>query len=406
MAAADPVVILADDLTGAADTAVALGGPGGMAKVALGLSAVPLSDEAPGILSLDLHTRGMTEFDARQCMVQAGREAQASGRRIFKKMDSTWRGHVGAEVAALAAVTDPETLFVVAAAHPDLGRTVVDGRLRVHGVVADRSPLQQELEALGLVCFPMPSVASTDADEWARAWQLATQWKGRAAILCDAGSTADLRHIVKSVDTLRRRFVWVGSGGLAQAIAAVAGTHHGAAMFPSPMHPIPDLPAQGGRLFVVGSHAPIAREQVEALAAMDAVTVVDLTWAELQETGHGDPAARRSQECIRRARLVGDDVVLRPSPAISVTPANALVVSRGMATWAAPFATEATALIVCGGDTARTLLDRLGVRQLHVRPSAEMGTSLALAANFPGLPIALKAGAFGDAGLLTRLGCA
>lgn len=401
MAPGNGVVILADDLTGAADTAVALSGADGVARVALGLCEIPSADEAPGILSLDLHTRGMAETDARQRVAQAGREAHASGRHIFKKMDSTWRGHVGAELAALAAATAPDTLLIVAPAHPALGRTVADGRLRVHGSTADRAPLQQELESQGLACFSIGGASRTGADHWAHSWRLATERPGRAALVCDALNLDDLRHVVRSARALRRHFVWVGSGGLAQAIAAEACATEAPS---APGGPIPDLPARGGRLFVVGSHAPIAREQVDALTTMDAVTVVDLSLDDLQDADQARSVAQHSRARIQRSLEAGDDIVLRPSPALSVTAANAAVVSRGMASWAAPIVPRATAVVVCGGDTARTLLDRLGIRQLLVRPSAEVGTSLASAASFPGLPIALKAGAFGDAGLLTRLG--
>jgi uncharacterized protein YgbK (DUF1537 family) len=401
--AQDGVLILADDLTGAADTAVALSGAHAPARVVLGLCPIPPAGGEPAVLSLDLHTRGMAQTDARQCMAEAGREAWASGRRLFKKIDSTWRGHVGAELAALATALEPDTLFVLAAAHPELGRTVNGGRLSVHGQAADRAPLQQELQAQGLACHQVPSATQTDPVAWEDAWRQASQLPGRTVVLCDAVSTEDLRRTVRATQALGRRFAWVGSGGLAQAIAAVARPAAGCESGPIRSRPA-DVPPPGDRWFVVGSHAPIARAQVDALAAAGAVSVVDLSMDALRLTQSEGPATAHARALIRQARLAGHDIVLRPAPAMAVTPTDAAAVSQGLACWAASILTGAKALIVCGGDTARTLLDRVGVRELLVRPSAEVGTSVAAATGLPGLPILLKAGAFGDASLLSRLG--
>lgn len=403
------MVILADDLTGAADSAVALAGPGGQALVDLCGDAAFLSVyTAAPIVSLDLHTRGLPAALATRRVMEAGRAAQASGRRLFKKIDSTWRGHIGAELAALAEALDPGTLFIVAAAHPDLGRTVVDGQLRVHGTAVDRPPLRLELEAHGFVCRQVGGSASVA--EGVAAWRLAdTANPAPTALVCDAVSRPDLQHIVDATWPLGRQVVLVGSGGLAQAIAAVvdaASSNSDAAdigLGTVPAVSVSDLPAPGRRLFVVGSHASIARAQVDALASVGGVTVIDMTLEELQG-GQDAPASSATAARFARAWSTGDDLVLRPSPDLPIDAAMAPAIAEALARLAASAISSATALIVCGGDTARALFDLLGVQQLRVRPSSEVGTTLAASASLPGLPIALKAGAFGDAGLLIRLG--
>jgi len=405
----DGMVILADDLTGAADAAVALAGPDGEALVELRGDAAFLSiDNAAPIVSLDLHTRGLPEASAARRVIEAGRAAKASGRRLFKKIDSTWRGHIGAELAALAEALDPRTLFIVAAAHPDLGRTVVDGKLQVHGTAVDRPPLRMELEAHGFVCRQVDGSASVA--EGVAAWRLAaTANPAPMALVCDAVSRPDLQRIVDATWPLGRQAVLVGSGGLAQAIAAVVGTassNKDAAdigLGTVPAVSVADLPAPGRRLFVVGSHASIARAQVNALASAGGVTVIDMTLGELQRAQDA-PVSSATAARFDRARSTGDDLVLRPSPDLPIDAAMAPAIAAALARLAASAIPSATALIVCGGDTARALFDLLGLQQLRVRPSSEVGTTLAASALLPGLPIALKAGAFGDAGLLIRLG--
>lgn len=394
------MLVLADDLTGAADTAVALAGVGGFADVDLDGHTLPRADQAPNVLALDLHTRGLPEVDAVGRVMQATCALRISGRSVYKKIDSTWRGHIGAELAAMSQVLGPGVVYVVAAAHPDLGRTVMGGRLYVHGVAVNRPPVSEDLLAHGFEVSP----AAASLDECVR-WAAAADRSGRTAIACDAATMIDLRRVVEAAAPLGERVVWVGSGGLALALADMAPTDdaaeasNGPAKTPSEQEQVPDLPPLGGRLLVVGSHAPIARAQVDALAAHGGVTVIDLPIGSLSESGEDEVIASQ----IEQAWLRNNDVVLRPAPAMPVLSSNARTVVEGLARLAAPHIDRARGLVVCGGDTARSLFDRAGLRRLRVRAWSEVGTVLGSAASHPGLPLALKAGAFGDAGLLARL---
>src|SRR6266498_146550 len=91
--------ILADDLTGACDTGVAFAGKGWAARVAF----TPEADfGGRSVRAVTTESRGLAEGEAVQAVERVTRTFGVPGlRRIYKKIDSTLRGHPGAELAGL-----------------------------------------------------------------------------------------------------------------------------------------------------------------------------------------------------------------------------------------------------------------------------------------------------------------
>ena len=93
------VTIIADDLTGACDAGALFAGRG-----PVGVFVAP---ELPGArwpaAAVDCETRALSPADAAARVRRAatGLEARLHGGRIFKKIDSTFRGPVAAELDAL-----------------------------------------------------------------------------------------------------------------------------------------------------------------------------------------------------------------------------------------------------------------------------------------------------------------
>jgi D-threonate/D-erythronate kinase len=123
------LAILADDLTGALDTAAPFAARGMHVEVALSTGAIGEAlRETPQVLSINLASR---EIDADAAMRQAKRALAVlpAGARLFKKVDSRLKGHVAAELDAI----DYQTALV-APAIPAFGRIVKDGCVAGFGV--------------------------------------------------------------------------------------------------------------------------------------------------------------------------------------------------------------------------------------------------------------------------------
>src|SRR5207248_14493 len=146
-------------------------------------------------------------------------------RTLYKKIDSTLRGHVGEEVAAAVAAgkeAGRRPVVIAAPAFPALGRTTSGGRVFVDGVLLERTEVWRKSGMTGpadiasqlRVCGLRVAGADLEA---VRSEMLP---RGAEAIICDADREEDLRHVAEAGARLDAAVVWVGSGGLARHLPA------------------------------------------------------------------------------------------------------------------------------------------------------------------------------------------
>jgi uncharacterized protein YgbK (DUF1537 family) len=140
------VLIIADDLTGAADCGAAFAAHGFKTAVVLDESG---DTQDAGVIAFDANTRGMTPEEAAAETDRIIREHPA--RIVYKKIDSTLRGNAEMEIAAaLEAYREsghPEAEAVVAPAFPAMGRTVKNGRLYLRGELVENAHLPGMIDA-------------------------------------------------------------------------------------------------------------------------------------------------------------------------------------------------------------------------------------------------------------------
>jgi uncharacterized protein YgbK (DUF1537 family) len=395
------VTILADDLTGAADAAVGFAAAG--METWLSLDDAP-SEPAASVLAVDTDTRTETAEVAFARTRAAAREAiRARSRVVYKKIDSTLRGHVGPEIAAVLAaaietgdVLGLRPIVLLSPAFPALGRVVRAGRVLVEGIALEAAPITL-LASAGLAAAPV----GTTADASALAREIERRAEGGAdAVVCDAESDAGLQAIAEAGARLTRPVVWAGSGGLARHLPralrlGVSST--------SPVD-APDwtsIAPLGPILILAGSPSDVAQRQAAELAREVDVTTVTIARDVLRE-GDGAPAWHDTAARIDGALAAGRDtcVVLERDAGTEPTIDSGLARALGqMAAVAAPLGT----LIVTGGDTARAALKARGISRLRVWAELEPGVPVCTTQASRPLRVVTKAGGFGDAGTLVRL---
>src|SRR5690625_1838782 len=123
--------IIADDLTGANDSGVQLIEKGINTSVYFDIPKQ--QDHLDSGIVIDTNSRAISRNEAVAVTKQAGEFLKQAGYvTIYKKMDSTLRGHIGTELQALYETFQPEFVFI-APAFPALGRTTRDGIHYVRG---------------------------------------------------------------------------------------------------------------------------------------------------------------------------------------------------------------------------------------------------------------------------------
>lgn len=372
--------IVADDLSGAADCAASFAGAG--PPIPVYLHGLP-----PGTCwALDTDTRAIDEASAvaetRRVFGQLA--AGAASHLVYKKIDSTLRGHVGAELAAALAAAPQFAAALVAPAFPQQGRALQGGKVVVHG--RPGADLVALLEAAGLKTAVMrpgaaggllPSIAAALA-------------AGARAIVVDAASDDELALVANALrQPSAPRLLAAGSAGLARALAGHAARA-----------PAEDTPSPGPVMTVVGSFSPASAAQAAQVEQGGDALVLRLTAA--QWTGERHASLRQDALGTARAALLQGRHVLFAVAGEVVQPFTRSLV-QGIAAATAPLVPQTAACVLTGGDTARAMFDALGIDCLQVGGELEPGIPYGRAASQGARRFVLKAGGFGDALALQRV---
>ena len=128
------LAILADDLTGACDSSVPFARRGLATRVLLAPRPVAVGPaDRVDVVAVDADTRRLSRRLAVSRTTVAARALRtAETTRLFKKVDSTLRGHVGPEILACLRAWDTP-LALLCPAFPATGRWVQGGEIFVNG---------------------------------------------------------------------------------------------------------------------------------------------------------------------------------------------------------------------------------------------------------------------------------
>jgi uncharacterized protein YgbK (DUF1537 family) len=252
----------------------------------------------------------------------------AAARTYFKKIDSTLRGPIGAEVGALIGATGAPGA-VVAPAFPSQRRLVVDRILTVDGRPVADTPVARDPD------FPAsrPAGSSSVVDllrpqlDRPVAWiPLAEVRAGAAALaarldrlagavmIADAETDADLDVLVDATLTRDPAPLLVGSAGLAHALARSLGL----------LVERVTLPAGLKWLVVVGSRNPASRAQAEQARRAGLRVLASPDGAEDDREGVARRLAQQAVETLRNESfdllaVTGGDTALAVCRALGVT---------------------------------------------------------------------------------------
>ena len=214
------LAILADDLTGALDSAAPFAARGLRADIALGPGAVDeIVADQPDVISINLNTREISADEA-TAATAAAISLLPSGTRLFKKVDSRLKGNIVAELDAIS-----YSRALAAPAIPAFERIVEAGHVTGHGI---DTPI---------------SIANRFGPHFAR------------LIAPDIRTYADIED---ALDTAERdgTDLLIGARGLAEALAARMTNDA-----PSRVATVP----AGRAIFVIGSRDPITLAQIDVL---------------------------------------------------------------------------------------------------------------------------------------------
>jgi len=352
-------LVIADDLTGACDAAVAFRRRGMETIVAVGSGIVERTGGKVLGLSTDSRDLGPAEAEAR--VRSSATQFTERPRVLFKKIDSLLRGNAGWEIRAALDAFGCE-VAILTPAFPEMHRIVRNGLLYLEGV-PDWRPIdvQAHLKSQGLEhLVHVQCEAVQDAIR-----------RGSRYISVETTCNQDLEVITRSALESGKRILWAGSAGLAAAVAAgldQAGCGVAAGR---------ERPSASGRpvLFCIGTNHSIT-----------AIQVLEL----LQRR----PCRRCDQGKI--APQVREHVILTISP-----DASPQQLREDLARIPDTFG----AVLLSGGRTAALICQALGIKAIKLEGEIVSGFPWGFleGGTWENFPVATKSGAFGETDALVRV---
>lgn len=406
--------IVADDLTGAADSVAPFAKQGYLAGVEFNASEAP--EPAWDALAVSTGLRDRHRIKSTLLISIARRYTRRVIKRspeiYYKKIDSTLRGHLRLELDGMRREL-PGRIALICPASPANGRSIENGVLYVGDLPLTQTEFVKE--AADPEKFATVRAAFEMADDPAAAEiGLTTIRAGVEAIeaelerliaagvntvFCDAVASEDMQTLAQTVRRSPDRYLPVGSAGLTRALAESL-----------PVNVSPDLPVwdndlflQGRILAVVGSMHPMSRRQGHRL--IDGTGVRHL----ILQPEVSFEAKRRAvmefwDQAPKEKRLVFMTADERGADGWRYS-LDMLFYWLAMREEKDPNRSRFDGYVVTGGAMASQLCFQQQGTNLVIFGESEPGIVRAVLHRKPGMAdvmVILKAGGFGDEGTLAR----
>jgi uncharacterized protein YgbK (DUF1537 family) len=411
----NPLGVIADDFTGACDVAVQFRKHGLETVVLADVDSLARLSGAFDVIVVNTETRNLTAKQAYKKVRRAVRLLQERNiRLIYKKIDSTLRGNLGAEIKAVMDELKVKAV-IVAPAFPSQKRTLIQGRLLINGVPLKETEYAEDpLSPLG--SSRLSTLLRDQTGEEVGEIHLSIVWKGSAQIekeireyarrgtkiiAVDAELQSDLTRIAEAA--IVTKSLLCGSAGLASALPLQ--------MFPQP------------RILVVsGSVNTVTLHQIETAERRLKAEVIE---PNLRDVLKNEEAIRKASEVLVKeaeaAFSKGKAVVIRLASSKSVIRqiqeagkrlgmdrrevSDVILSVLSMSVKKILERQSLGCLVLIGGETSIRVINDL--RALGVRVERELLPGIPwgriIGGEHDGLRVITKAGGFGDDGTLVEI---
>ena len=423
----DRVGIIADDLTGAADTGVHFAKRGLTTLVIIDRDYQEDILDRMQVLAFNTNTRNLVPEIAYKRVNRVAKILRDRGIKcIYKKIDSTLRGNIGIEIESVMDVFDVETVILTASL-PVHKRITVGGYQLVNQVPLQSSEIARNLNS-SIQGSHLPTLIQSQTKrkvghidlsvvmqgiEALRQEILTHQKKGFEIITVDAASKNDLATIANVIVAMGLTKTIVGSAGLASELSSALGlsikTERKSAI----------RKKEGIVVAICGSKSRNAIRQILKAKEMAGNGVIGINIDRIL-TGKKSmdeelrKALRETKKLISKEKNIivklsdskavsGEEMSLKPRIETAATKEKLLEVFGRIACKIVK-SSKVAGLVLTGGETAVSVCKKLNswgiVLGDEVLPGIPVGELLG--GEFEGLNIITKAGSFGEEDTLVK----
>jgi uncharacterized protein YgbK (DUF1537 family) len=415
------LVVIADDLTGASDTGAQFCKCGLRTSVLFDAENASFPQSAD-VIVVNTDSRALSRVEAGRKVGEACRLFATMGvASLYKKIDSTLRGNIGAEIMAAWEEFRP-VVTVIAPAYPQTGRTTVGGYQLLDGVRVSSAEMSCDLQAPVSEARIPALLAGVSADRTGSI-PLRVVQEGAASIrramselltagsdwlVCDAATDDNLRRIAEAAAPFGR-ILWVGSAGLAAHIGGVSGWAGQSGRTYAPF-------SCGSVLVVAGSVSAVTQNQIEYYVRqaparrilLDPLAAIRTSRMESGRiVAEAGPRIKRESialSCPNDRQMIEDAVAAGKSIGLDVGEISGKIAEVLGEAVAALTRLGADGLFLTGGETAVACCRALQATGISLTREVVSGIPAGrlIGGPYAGLPVVTKAGAFGGPGAIVE----
>ena len=404
------LAIIADDFTGSNDTGVQFAKKGLNTIVTTNLQQLGDQLFDSDVVVFDTESRMDSKETAHQKIIDLSNKlADHPTQFIYKKLDSTFKGNVGAEIEASMTGFGFDFSICIPAL-PSNGRQTIDGSVYVNGTLLHltevandpKTPVKKSYipDILALQTSLKSAVVSIPANGYSDEFVFNEFTKHRQAgtqvLVFDAKENSDLNQLAQALGSINERFLIIGTAGLAEFLPRALNLK-----FKRPV------------LSIVGSVSDVTRQQIDYAKSSLKFVTIDFSIEDMNDSNKQQQLVSLALDNLRNNIHV---VIQTAANKSDVQYAEEKAKELGLTTFeisdfianklgdlTETLLTQASDILggvfITGGDTLIKIAKRLGVEGMsiskEVLPAIPMGRFIS--PKYQHINIVTKAGGFGSA---------
>jgi 2-keto-3-deoxygluconate permease len=407
----DKLLIVADDFTGANDTGVQFSKIGLRSMVIINKTHISKSLKECDVLIVDTESRFDDKETAYRKAYETGKISKANHiKYYYKKLDSTLRGNIGAEISGMMDSLEIKHAIMVPA-YPSYGRTTINGNVYLNDKLLEETEFANDPRTPVKDSY-IPRIISEQTDKKTAVinyndvlagkqnlvQKLNQHLKNDAQIIViDAREKEDLDLIASSITSVSDDILLAGSTGFAEYLA-----RH-----------LDFKKEKLSNIVIAGSVSEVTRKQIEYAKEKLAVEVIEIETDRLF-TREKYNEKKRIIKIIKKCSLKGEDIIIRSAPTNTSVEesfkqgerygltrneiSNRIASFLGEIAWFVIQEIKIGGILLTGGDTAIKAAEKLNITGTILRGEILPGIPFG---NFTGeqynnIIIVSKAGGFGN----------
>jgi uncharacterized protein YgbK (DUF1537 family) len=412
------LAIIADDLTGANDSGVQLARHGLKTTVLFDMDETSVKNYEAVVFDTD--SRSIDRQEAYEKVKKVATFLKDAGfKNIFKKLDSTMRGNIGAEIDAVYDVVKPD-FVMIAPGYPKNNRTILQSTHYLKGVPLAETEISKDPKTPVTISYlpellkeqTKQSIGTLTVDDLAQGEEFVHDKmneyfeKDTTYIIVDSTEESHLKQILDYTENLPYQFTWAGSAGIANYL---------------PEHyAIPNKPSELSIsknttpiLTVIGSVNKNSRAQLKMLLEKTTVHAIPFESykAIADDTDRQDEIRKVYNEAVEKAQTGLDVVIYSTAEKEDIDKAWATGEAKGLShteisnTIVKAMGEVCSVLLedghfkgvtMTGGDTAKQICLSWNVKGFELLDELEIGVPISKFLGIDDIYVVTKAGGFGS----------